>query len=282
MFLGLWIAWAGLNMVRKQANMMTKMLKHKIIDAHPDKSGCLLLGSKSFTNRMEQELKHDPIWFSKFRMKIKTEEKYLGQVIKSSLSISALATAQDRAGKIKGAAIEIKQIIEDYQMQAIGGLAAAWVLWERAFIPSLLAGADTWLGDIQEAVKFCNTIQEFYWKTVLKVLDSCPKLALRCETFSRRIKWRIWEEKCLLVIRIQNLEEGSLAKQIYEEAENRGWPGLGKEVTDICREIQIPNINTHKVSKTVIQKAVENSHWEDMMSQFDQSSKLQDIKYCDF
>ena len=71
-------------------------------------------------------------------------------------------------------------------------------------------------------------------------------------------------------------------KQIYEEAENRGWPGLGKEVTDICREIQIPNINTHKVSKTVIQKAVENSHWEDMMSQFDQSSKLQDIKYCDF
>ena len=272
----------SVNMVRKQANMMTKMLKHKIIDAHPDKSGCLLLGSKSFTNRMKQEIQNDPIWLSKFRMKIKTEEKYLGQVIKSSLSISALATAQDRAGKIKGAAIEIKQIIEDYQMQAIGGLAAAWELWERALIPSLLAGADTWLGDIQEAVKFCNTIQEFYWKTVLKVPDSCPKLALRCETFSRGIKWRIWEQKCLLLIRIQNLEEGSLAKQIYEEAENRGWPGLGKEVTDICREIQIPNINKHKVSKTVIQKAVENSHWEDMMSQFDHSSKLQDIKNCDF
>ena len=166
-------------------------------------------------------------------------------------------------------------------MQAVGGLAAAWELWERALIPSFLAEAGTWLGDIQEAIKFCNSIQEFNWKIILKVPDSCPKLALRCETFSRGIKWRIWEQKCLLLIRIQYLEEGSLAKIIYEEAEKRGWPGLGKEVADICREIQIPNINKLKVSKTVIQKAVEKSHWEDMMSQFDHSSKLQDIKNYD-
>ena len=76
-------------------------------------------------------------------------------------------------------------------MQAVGGLAAAWELWERALIPSLLAEAGTWLGDIQEAIKFCNSIQEFYWKIILKVPDSCPKLALRCKTFSRGIKWRI-------------------------------------------------------------------------------------------
>ena len=90
-------------------------------------------------------------------LKCKSEEKYLGQPIKSALSTSALATAQDRAGKVKGAKLEIKQIIEDYQMQAIGGLAAAWELWERALIPSLLAGAGTWIGDIQEAIKFCNS-----------------------------------------------------------------------------------------------------------------------------
>ena len=58
-------------------------------------------------------------------LKCTTEEKYLGQIIKSPLSISALGTAQDRAGKIKGDTLEMKQIIEDYQMQAKGGLAAA-------------------------------------------------------------------------------------------------------------------------------------------------------------
>ena len=58
-------------------------------------------------------------------LKCTTEEKYLAQIIKSPLSISALGTAQDRAGKIKGHTLEMKQIIEDYQMQAKGGLAAA-------------------------------------------------------------------------------------------------------------------------------------------------------------
>ena len=104
------------------------MLKQKTLNAHPEKSGYLILGSQSFIDNMKQELKQYPIYLNKFNLKLKTEEKYLGQVIKSTLSTSALATAQDRAGKIKGAAIEIRQIIEDFQMQALGGLAAAWDL----------------------------------------------------------------------------------------------------------------------------------------------------------
>ena len=132
---------SSVKIVRKQAQKMTKMLKHKILNAHPDKSGFLALGSPTYISMINEEIKQDPIYLNSFVLKLKTEEKYLGQILKSSLSTSALATAQDRAGKIKGATLEIKQIIEDYQMQAIGGLAAAWDLWERALIPSLFAGA---------------------------------------------------------------------------------------------------------------------------------------------
>ena len=107
-------------------------------------------------------------------------------------------------------------------------------------------------------------------------------MASRCETFSRAIKWRIWEEKCLLLIRIQNLEEGSLALKVYEEAEKQGWPGLGRDVRNICNEIKIPNINLHKICKKDVQKAISKSHFEDMMTQFESSSKLQDIKNSNF
>ena len=58
----------------------------------------------------------------KFVLKVKLEDKYLGQIIGSSLATSACCTVKDRAGKIKGAALEIKQIIEDFQMKAIGAL----------------------------------------------------------------------------------------------------------------------------------------------------------------
>jgi hypothetical protein len=112
----------------------------------------------------------------------------------------------------------------------------------------------------------------------LKLPDSCPKLSLRCETFSRGIKWRIWEEKCLLLIRIQNLEEGSLALKVYEEAEKQGWPGLGKDVRNICKEIKLPDINLHRISKEDVQKAISNSHFEDILRKCNLISMIETLK----
>ena len=153
-------------MARIQAKKLSEMLEKKTLEAHNDKTGLLILGSKKFKTKIESELRDNPINFSKFELKTKSEDKYLGQIIKCDLSTSAFATVQDRMGKLKGAAIEIKAIIEDFKMQAMGGLVAAWELWERALVPSLLSGAGTWLGDIREAVKLCNTIQAFYWQVV--------------------------------------------------------------------------------------------------------------------
>ena len=45
-----------------------------------------------------------------------------------------MATVQERMGRIKGTAMEIRTIIEEFQMQAIGGMAA-WELWEKANVP---------------------------------------------------------------------------------------------------------------------------------------------------
>ena len=70
----------SVKMVRKQAEKMTKMLKHKILDAHPDKSGYLVLGSPTYINMIKEDIKQDPIYLNNFRLKLKTEEKYLGQL----------------------------------------------------------------------------------------------------------------------------------------------------------------------------------------------------------
>ena len=269
-------------MAHMQAKHMTSMLKEKGLHAHPDKSGLLMLGSKEFQENTKKSMKETSIYLDNFCLQTKLSDKYLGQIFQSDLSTSALATVKDRQGKLKGAAIEIKSIIEDYQMQAMGGLVAAWELWERALIPSLLSGAGTWLGDIGQAVKLANEIQCFYWRTILKVPDSCPKLAILCELKMTDTKWRIWEEKCLLLNRIKALPDGSLAKNIHQEAMLQGWPCLGREVGEICMNIGIPNINNHSVRKTDIQKAIRKSHFINMMSQFEASRKLQDIKNDNF
>ena len=235
----------NVDMAKNQAEKLSNMLKEKTLQAHPDKSGILIIGAKKYQKKVQSEIKDNQISLYGFVLKTKLSDKYLGQIFSFDISSSALATVRSREGKLKGAAIEIKSIIEDYQMQAMGGLVAAWELWERALIPSLLAGAGTWLGDIRETEKLCDSIQNYYWRAVMKIPDSCPKLGLRCEPNMVLAKWRIWEHKCLLLNQIKALPDGSLAKITYMEAESRGWPGLGQEVRHICLKVGIPDLNNN-------------------------------------
>ena len=45
------------------------------------------------------------------------------------------------------------------------------------------------------------------------------------------------------------LEEGSLARLVYQEAEENGWLGLGMEVRLICKELNMPDINKYRMKK---------------------------------
>ena len=111
-----------------------------------------------------------------------------------------------------------------------------------------------------------------------KVPESCPKLALLCETFQVDMKFRIYYEKCQLLLQIKRLEKEALARQIYQQAEDNNLPGLGREVRQICEEIQIPDLNKYNIEKEEIQTAVFEAHYSNMMNQFVHSKKLQDIK----
>ena len=113
---------------------------------------------------------------------------------------------------------------------------------------------------------------------MLNVPESCPKIALICQTPMICLKWRIWLEKCLMLIRIKNLKDGSLAKNILEEGDMNDWPGLSQEVQLICQEIGIPDINCTEVAKTDIKEAIFYNHYNMMKMKLEESKKLHDIK----
>ena len=117
----------------------------------------------------------------------------------------------------------------------------AWELWEKALIPSLLNGSGTWFGNCTMTVDLCDSLQNFFWRVMLCVPESCPKIALRCETKMMGMKWRIWQEKILLLMRIKSQGMDTLCRQVYEEGVKNDWPGLAKEVSEICKEIGISN-----------------------------------------
>ena len=250
---------------------IAKMLEDKGLEAHPDKTSFIICGSKQFRQKAKDEVKE------------KISDKYLGQMLHGAgLSESSLAAVEERAGRIRGATIEIKSIIEEFQMQIMGGMMAAWELWEKALIPSLLNGSGTWIGDCKMAVDLCDELQNFFWRVMLGVPESCPKIALRCETKMIGMKWRIWQHKILLLMRIKSHGLNTLCRQVYEEGRRQQWPGLGQEVTEICEQIGIPDVNSVVVDKDEVKNAIFEHHYHEMVEEVKSKKKLENIKEDDF
>ena len=167
----------------------------------------MIKGCRKDVDRVEDELKLNPIEFGKFRMSRKIEDKYLGQIIhEDGLAASVAATVASRTGRFKGAVFEIRSVIEEFSMQSMGGMMAAKTLLERALLPSLLSGSCNWTGIRKKTEEDCDDLIMMYWRVMMKVPESTLKIGLISESASVRSKWRIWREKIMLVRRIQRQE----------------------------------------------------------------------------
>ena len=184
------------------------------------------------------------------------------------------ATIQERGGKIKGAIFEVKTIIDDFQMQAVGGMIAAWELWEKAMVPSLLSGAGTWAGATVNEYEKCDKLQDMFWRVMLEVPESCPRVALRAETRMISMRQRIWQYKLLLLKRLKGLSPETLSRKILEEQQAKNWPGLSREVKEICAELNIPDINQFDLTAGDIKKVILNNHDKKLLEDIRVSKKM--------
>ena len=117
---------------------------------------------------------------------------------------------------------------------------------------------------------------------MLKVPEGTPKVALISETASIRIKWKVWQEKLLLVKRLQRQKLSSLSRVVYEQQVKLGWPGLAEEAKTICSKIGLQDINLHKVKKTKIKEAIFTNHYKDLQESLKDSKKMAKIAHEDF
>ena len=53
--------------------------------------------------------------------------------------------------------------------------------------------------------------------------------------------------------------EETLAKQVYLEQKLNDWPGLSKEVTMICEELGIEDVNSSSIQKNALRKELEKA-----------------------
>ena len=145
---------------------------------------------------MRLYIEEEPVMLSRKPMEEKTEEKYLGDMLNNhGLAASVEATVKDREGKIKGSIYELRTIVEDFRMQAVGGIESAIDLYESCIVPSLLANCSTWMEIKDQTVKRLDEIQDLFGRARLQVLQSSPRLATRAALGLQGMQWRVWEAK---------------------------------------------------------------------------------------
>ena len=257
-------------------------MKEMALKIQPSKSCYLVYGSSQYKQQVEEETKEDPIMFGSIPLQRKAVVTYLGdELSEGGLAESVEATILAREAKVKGAILELKALCEDYRMQVVGGMLGALDIYNTCIVSSLLNNCSVWV-DIQEkSIKRLDTLQNMFVKTLLHLPDSTPVPALRAITGQLGMKWRVWQEKLLLILAIRKLEEHTFAKEMFEQQLTEGWPGLTAEATTICKDIGIKDVCREDVSKDDIKTGILNHHHAALKKEMEGKEKCVELLKVD-
>ena len=225
----------------RQTNIKVNILiKEKRLSLNSSKSVAILFGTSKQKQDAKQELEEKPLMCGDVRMILAQTEKWLGDYLHTGgLAASVLETISQREGKVKGAALEIAAIVDDWRSEAVGGFETGLFLWESCCLPSLLHNAGTWVEMSTDAVKRLNSLQNWFVRLLLRQGPGSPTGSLLWETGLLSMDLLVWREKLSMILHIRGLDQDSLAKRIWAEQMAFNWPGLAKEAAKICIKLKM-------------------------------------------
>ena len=122
-------------------------------------------------------------------------------------------------------------------------------------------------------------LQSIMYRSLLSCPKSTPRGAMLADMGGKLIKYRIQERKLNFIHHLINLPDGSLAGDILRVQVQLGLPGLGSDVREILRDLQLPDIfrlqNISKAAwKNIVREAIKKRNSEDISDMLKISSKL--------
>ena len=244
------------------------VIKEMCLQIHKTKSCYIVVGSQKFKRKVEEETKKEAIMIGEQQLKRQKCVTYLGEEIhEAGLEASIEATIDARQGKIRASIHALAALWGDHRMQLVGSTLGALDIYESCIVSSLLNNAAVWVGLTEEQEKRLDGFQLDFLRALLHLPVSTPKACLLAATSRMKIKWRVWEQKLLLILAIRQQGEDVLARQVLEEQVELGLPGLGQEVTNICSKIGLQDIcrgRPDRVTKEKIKEQIFYHHLQHM------------------
>ena len=149
------------------------------------------------------------------------------------------------------------------------GWGSAIDLWNLAILPTAMYNAGTWTKwtDMsKEAMEMMEEWQYYFVRKLLRLPGTTPKPALLSEMGLLMMKFRVMKEKLMLIHHIRGMKE------------TNNWPGLAREVRQICEELEVDDVKKHHQDKTTFKRSIEvallKKHEEEVRRRMEGKSKM--------
>ena len=222
----------------------------KRLTLNQEKSICLVWGIKQQKKRIKEELEEKPLMCGSVMISMVKYDKWLGDILHcDGLAESVLETIKQREGKVKGAALEIVDIVDDWRARVVGGLQSGLFFWESCCKPSLLYNAGRWVDMSKEEEKRLDFLQIWFLRMLLRQGQGVPSGAILWEVAALSMGRRVWQEKLCVSLHIARLSKDILARKVWEEQQLFQWPGLAAEAEEIASELGVESVMDTRLNK---------------------------------
>ena len=254
---------------RAGVTKLEAMAESKNLNYNVNKSCLIIMGPKKKTKNIEKELEDNPILLSGVPMKVKSKEKYLGEILCSGLAESIDATVDKRKGQALLAINEIASIVNDTRAKTIGGIEVATEIWDLAILPYLLNSSGTWIGMKKSTLEKMNRIQNKFLQRILQVTSAVIPL-MYWDLGQMIMVNQILKRKLLLIHHISHLDTNSLAFKVYQQEKLHGLPGLFQEVKEELSNLGITIKEMEGTTKTewkvIVKKITHDKNEQDLLN----------------
>ena len=116
------------------------------------------------------------------------------------------------------------------------------------------------------------------YRVLLNVPRTCPIPALCWELGGIQMRYRVIQTKLIFLWHLDNLEDGTLAKDILEVQKSQHLPGLVQECLEWLNILKLPNVLEQRITKTqwknLVKKAILKKNEDDLRKKIMKMEKL--------
>ena len=270
--------------VQKANILIGEAVKIKQLELNVDKSGVIIFDKKKEVEKtMKNVNDNNLLSIDGNKVEIKMQDKYLGDWLNSGgLAKSVEVTISKRYGSCLNSVLELKSVIEDFRMHSLGGIKVGLEVFNLAILPKLIYNADTWFEIDDKSITRLEKLQTTLLRCLFSVPKSTPATALNWDCGFLSMEYRVYQKKLMLLHHITNMDEYTLASEIFNIQKEFNLPGFVNEARQLISIFSLPNIIDEKLKisqikwKKMVKKSVYLKYESKLKENIMGYSKLKD------